>query len=136
VSGVELVDSTWIGTRPSAVAAAVADPANWTRWWPTLALELTQARGGEGVRWSARSVAGPGTGLTGSAEVWLEPANGGVVAHFILRLAAPPASRVRVSRHRAARIERHYRVAAKRAFWSLGDHLDAGRTARLTGTGR
>jgi hypothetical protein len=125
---IDIVDSTWFAARPAVVAAQVAEPANWRRWWPTLALEVDEWRNEKGVRWLVPSVDGVGAGLTGSAEVWLEPMFEGVVAHFFLRLNPPPARPL--SRRRANRIADHYRRRTKQAFWAIADQLDPGRPAR------
>jgi Polyketide cyclase / dehydrase and lipid transport len=132
VPAVDVVDSTWFAARPATVAALVADPANWRRWWPSLELLVDEWRGEKGVRWTVRSVAGRGRGLTGTAEVWLEPMREGVVAHFFLRLDPGPGRRL--GRRRRERLIRDCRVRTKRCYWALADHLDPGRVARLTST--
>src|SRR5437762_5904733 len=125
---IDIVDSTWFAARPSTVAAIVAEPANWRRWWPELALEVDEWRNHKGVRWLVPAVGGAGTGLAGSAEVWLEPKFDGVVVHFFLRLDAPPGRAL--SRRRRDRITDRYRRHTKQAFWALADRLDPGRVAR------
>jgi len=132
VPTIDIVDSTWFAARPATVAAVVAEPANWRRWWPTLDLAVEEWRGDKGMRWTVRSVTGPGAGLRGSAEVWLEPMHEGVVAHFFLRLDPPAGQRLR--RSRIARLSRRYRVDTKQAFWALADQLDPGRLTRQTTT--
>jgi hypothetical protein len=128
VPEIDVMDSTWLAARPQAVAAVVAQPSNWRSWWPQLDLVVDQWRGAKGVRWTVRSVRGH-AGLSGTAEVWLEPAHDGVVAHFFLRL--DPA-RGTVLRPRVRdRLVRECRHAAKQAFWTLADDLDPGRAARL-----
>ena len=125
---IDVMDSTWLAARPQAVAAVVAQPANWRVWWPQLDLVVDQWRGVKGVRWTVRSVRGH-AGLRGSAEIWLEASHDGVVAHFFLRLD-PEAGTVLRPRERD-RLVRACRLAAKRAFWTLADDLDPGRAARL-----
>lgn len=127
---IDVVDSTWIAARPATVAAIVAEPANWRRWWPGLDLAVHEWRGKKGVRWTVQSVAG--TTLTGSAEVWLEPACDGVVVHFFLRLDDRSGRPVR--RRRALRIADTYRRRTKQVFWALADELDPGRVVRHTST--
>jgi hypothetical protein len=128
VPDVDVVDSTWIGATPAAVAAVVADPRNWRRWWPRLRLDVDEQRGDEGMRWRVRPSEG-GRSLEGSMEVWLEPASDGVLAHYFLRLDGVagrpvPARRVR-------RVARRYGIGAKAVFWAVGDRLDPGRLARV-----
>jgi hypothetical protein len=132
VPSVDVVDSTWIAARPATLGAVIADPANWTRWWPGLTLTIDEWRGPKGVRWFVDAVADDGgAGLSGTAEVWLEPMHEGSVAHFFLRLDAaggplPPRA--------GARVADAHRRRTKQAFWALADTLDPGRTARLTST--
>jgi len=113
---VDVVDETWIGADPGRVAAQVADPANWRRWWPDLELTVDELRGAEGVRWSL-----PG----GSMEVWLQPDLDGVRLHYFLRLD-PPDSR-RPAPRRTDREVLAYRRHAKQVFWTLKDELEAAR---------
>jgi hypothetical protein len=131
---IDVVDSTWFATPPAVVAALIADPGNWRRWWPELTLEVDEWRNEKGVRWLVPAVAGRGQGLAGSAEVWLEPMFEGVVAHFFLRLD-PPRGR-RLSDRRRARVTDDYRRRTKATFWALADQLDPGRVARLTSATR
>lgn len=128
---VDIVDSTWISARPVTVAAVVAEPANWRRWWPGLELTIDEWRAEKGVRWHVGSVqSGAAVGLAGSAEVWLEPMGEGVVAHFFLRL--DPAEGHTLEDRLRDRVTREYRLHTKRAFWALGDQLDPGRIDRHT----
>lgn len=123
---IDVVDSTWICARPAAVAALMAEPANWRRWWPDLELVIEEWRGEKGVRWT---VSPTRRGEVGSMEVWLEPVFDGVVAHYFLRLDA--ADGRPLSRRRRSRVAHDYRCRVKQAFWALGDQLDPDRTARV-----
>lgn len=131
---IDIVDSTWFPARPAAVAAVVAEPANWRRWWPGLQLRVDELRGEKGVRWFVHSVAagrsGSCGGLTGTAEVWLEPMFEGVVGHFFLRL--DPAPGEQLDRRLRERVTREYRLRTKEAFWTLADQFDPGRIDRHT----
>lgn len=113
---VDVADETWIAASPRRVAARVADPENWPRWWPALDLALDELRGPKGVRWFVR---GPGGG---SMEVWLEPDLDGVRVHYFLRL--DPSGGRRVSPRRARRTVLAYRRRAKRVFWALKDEVE------------
>jgi hypothetical protein len=131
VPAVDVVDSTWLAARPASVAALLGQPANWRRWWPQLDLRVEEERAEKGVRWVVGPVgAGPAAGLAGTAEMWLEAAGDGVVAHFFLRLDRPDGAPV--PERAAARIVRHYRLLTKQALWALGDQLDPGRMTRHT----
>jgi hypothetical protein len=125
---IDVVDSTWIGAAADVVALIVADPANWGRWWPDLDLVVDEQRGEKGVRWTVRPTP---SGESGSMEVWLEPAFDGVVLHYFLRL--DPTSGRPMRRSRRQRVTDFHRRRVKQAFWALGDQLDPGRTARVSG---
>lgn len=127
---IDVVDSTWMCVRPARLAAIIADPGNWRRWWPQLDLAVEEWRGEKGVRWTVRS-AGE-LNLAGSMEVWLEAVDDGVVAHYFLRLDGTAGA---LGPRRAERIERQFRSAVKQVFWGLADRLDPGRIARIGSAG-
>ena len=84
---VDVADDSFVRAEPSAVAAAVADPARWAAWWPGARLELTRDRGVKGQQWTARwQPARRRPGLGGTQEIWLEPWGDGVVVHYFARL--------------------------------------------------
>lgn len=126
---VDLVDETFVVADRGVLAAVVADPQSWRRWWPELELAVFMDRGLDGIRWSA---SGP---WVGSVEIWLEPVGDGVLVHHYARL--DPVDRAtggpqplptglrgwrRASRARAARARRW-----KRSAWELKDRLERGR---------
>ncbi|WP_426560844.1 polyketide cyclase / dehydrase and lipid transport [Angustibacter sp. McL0619] len=117
---IDLVDDTFVCTAPQAVAAQVADPASWTRWWPDLQLATTRDRGVKGRQWRVRGA------LDGTSEIWLEPWRDGVLVHYYLRadLPAPLAGRATSA---ADRERRHRAQQWKRAVHRLKDALEAGR---------
>ena len=119
---IDVVDETWIAAPPHRVAARVADPDSWRRWWPTLELVVDELRAAEGVRWFVRGPA------TGSMEVWLEPDLDGVRVHYFVRLD-PPDGR-RLSPRRAQRAVLTHRRHAKRVFWAIKDELEGDSAAR------
>ena len=112
---VDIADETYVARPPAALAAEVADPSSWARWWPDLDVRLTRDRGVKGAQWSVRGA------LAGSMEIWLEPVgDDGVVLHWFLR-ADPPGT---LSRRRAAR-ERERRVRDwKRHAFALKDRAE------------
>ncbi len=128
---IDVVDSTWVGAPAAEVGAVIADPRNWPQWWPRLELDLAEARGVKGVRWTVRS-AERGR-MAGSMEIWLEPDPNGVVAHYFLRLDRRDGGPV--SRGRRERIVRRYRARAKQVLWAVGDAVDPGRMARIAAPG-
>src|SRR6266536_3596549 len=113
---VDVVDETWVAASPQRVAASVADPANWRRWWPDLDLVVDRLRGAQGVRWFVRGT------VTGSMEVWWQPDRDGVRVQYFLRLD-PPGGR-RLSTRRVQRAVLAHRRRAKRIFWGLKDELE------------
>lgn len=125
---VDVVDATWIGVRPIALARVVADPANWARWWPELTLTVHQLRREKGVRWLVPT--GVAGAVSGSMEIWLQDVDDGTVVHYFLRLDGRKRP---LGRRRRIRLEHDYRTRMKRVFWDLADRLDPGRLARLAG---
>jgi hypothetical protein len=113
-------DDTYVAASPGVVAAVVADPARWRRWWPDLTLEVSRDRGIKGCQWLVMGAA------TGTAEIWLEPWQDGTVLHLIQRLdlAAEPRSAAAGERLRRARV-----LAWKRHAVRLKDELEAARRA-------
>jgi hypothetical protein len=127
---IDLVDSTWIDTRPGTLGTVIADPANWPRWWPDLDLAVQQLRGARGVRWTVLSAdVGHHQRLSGSMEIWIEDVGAGVVAHYFLRLG--DSARPRLSRRRRGRVVRAYRTGIKHVLWAVADELDPGRLGRV-----
>jgi hypothetical protein len=125
VPTVDLVDETFVVADRAALAALVADPARWERWWPDLVLTVFMDRGLDGIRWSASGA------WVGSVELWLEPVADGVLVHHYARLdrpgAGPPAPEDTAGRRRAARARARRARAWKRTVWALKDELEAGR---------
>jgi hypothetical protein len=122
VPQIDVIDETWIRAAPSAVEAAVADPANWRRWWPELVLAVDELRGPLGVRWWVRPSGDPA--LAGSMEIWLQPDGDGVILHYFLRLdPVRPALPEKVAR----RVKRRHELRSKRSFFALKDQLEAPR---------
>jgi len=128
---IHLIDETWIAASPAALAAVVAEPGNWVRWWPDLELTVSRDRGIKGIEWTARTVA-RGSGLAGSVEIWLEPFAEGVILHHFLRLTV--VSGRPLSRRRFAARQRDYAWRAKRVFWPVKDELE--RAGRAPDAGR
>lgn len=115
---VDLVDETFIVAERALLAGRISDPALWRQWWPDLRLTVVTDRGLDGIRWS---VAGA---LSGTAEIWLEPWQDGVIVHWFLRAQAL------VGRD-GERIRHRYATAFKRRIHALKDDLERGRPAGL-----
>ena len=126
---VDLVDETFVVVDRASIAAVVADPARWARWWPELQLTVFMDRGLDGIRWS---VAGR---WVGSLEIWLEAVGDGVLVHHYARLdpvdpstgGPRPVPTDLSGRRRAARARAVRATAWKRSIWALKDELEAGR---------
>lgn len=114
---VDLIDETFIVAAPAEVAYAIRDRGFWAQLWPGLALTVSQNRGEKGIRWSC---AAP---LAGSAEVWLEPSDDGVIVHCYLRVDPPPDWSARMLRRESRRRE----LQVKRVMFALKDRLEGDR---------
>lgn len=117
MSSIQVADQTFVAAPGSAVGEVLADRARWRRWWPDLTLEVREDRAEKGIRWTV------GGALTGTMEVWLEPALDGVVLHYFLH--AEPASAL----HDLAAANRARRVAGKAMSFGIKARLEAGRAA-------
>ncbi|SOD74379.1 hypothetical protein SAMN05892883_3563 [Jatrophihabitans sp. GAS493] len=120
---VDLVDATWIAAAPVAVAPVIADQTNWSRWWPGMTLRIDRDRGPLGIQWFVTSCTDfSRQGMSGSMEIWLEPAYEGVVLHYFLRLDSTSG---RLGRRAVRRAQRSHALRAKRNFWAVKDQLEA-----------
>jgi len=106
-------DATFIVATPDQVAAVVADPASWGRWWPDLVPLSAEDRGVRGARWTV------GGAVSGRMEIWLEPFGDGVILHYLLWVDE-------VSRRKERALQRRVRDW-KRQVHRLKDELEAGR---------
>jgi hypothetical protein len=120
---VHVSDETFVAAAPELVAAAVHDPARWSRWWPDLDVTTTRDRGVKGHQWL---VAGS---LQGTAEIWLEPWRDGTVLHLFLRLEGPGGGHGRREQERRV-------LAWKREARALKDELERGRAPGEPAVGR
>ncbi|WP_422746441.1 polyketide cyclase / dehydrase and lipid transport [Mycobacterium sp. WMMD1722] len=121
MNSVQIADDTFVAADPADVGRLVADQANWRRWWPDLRLTVVQDRGPVGQRWTVTGA------LTGSMEVWLEPALDGVVLHYFLHAEPAGAAAWELARMNLAKLNHERRVAGKRMAFELKAVLEAGR---------
>lgn len=121
VHSVQVADETFIAADPARVGAAVADPANWRRWWPDLRLAVVEERGEKGIRWT---VTGP---LTGTMEIWLEPSLDGVLLHYFLHAEPSGVSAWQLARMNLARMTHRRRVAGKKMAFEVKMTLERSR---------
>jgi hypothetical protein len=123
VAQLDLVDQTWIRATPAQVAAAVAEPANWARWWPGFTLRTDELRGPQGARWSVLSIAG--WEVRGRIEVWLRPDLDGVLLNFLAQLDRDDGADMTPPQR--DRLRMHLIRQAKHNFWQLKDELEVRR---------
>jgi ribosome-associated toxin RatA of RatAB toxin-antitoxin module len=117
-ASVDIVDDTFVVAPREQVAKRLADPVRWRAWWPDLWLHVTLDRGPDGIAWSVSGA------LEGTAEIWLEPWQDGVIVHWFLR--AQPHERTDPARLRDA-----YATDYKRHITELKDELEHGRPAGI-----
>ena len=109
-----LSDQTFVAVDPAVVAAEIARPERWRRWWPDLDLEVSRDRGPKGVQWVLTGRIG------GTAEIYLEPWHDGTVVHLYQRLRLPAGRRV-------GRDLRERELSWKRHVTALKDELEGDR---------
>ncbi len=130
MAGVDLVDETFVVATPQVLAAIVADPQYWAKWWPDLQMKVFMDRGLLGQRWSITG------GLVGSMEIWVEPFADGCILHHYLRGEPTTDGRTPVpwpdtprGWRKAARERAGRAKAWKRSVWALKAELESGRAA-------
>lgn len=121
VSSIQIADETFVAAAPAQVGTAVADPANWRRWWPDLQLQVVENRAEKGIRWA---VTGP---LTGTMEIWLEPVLDGVLLHYFLHAEPSGASAWQLARMNLAKMTHRRRVAGKKMAFEVKATLERSR---------
>ncbi|HEU4360179.1 MAG TPA: polyketide cyclase / dehydrase and lipid transport [Mycobacterium sp.] len=121
MSSIQIADETFVAAAPAQVGTAVADPANWRRWWPDLQLQVVENRAEKGIRWA---VTGP---LTGTMEIWLEPVLDGVLLHYFLHAEPSGASAWQLARMNLAKMTHRRRVAGKKMAFEVKATLERSR---------
>lgn len=121
MNSIQIADETFVAADPAQVGQAVADRADWRRWWPDLRLTVAEDRGAQGHRWSVTGA------LTGTMEIWLQPMLDGVVLHYFLHAEPSGASAWQLARMNLPKITHRYRVAGKSVAFELKQRLEAAR---------
>lgn len=121
MNSIQIADETFIAADPGAVGNAVADPANWLRWWPDLRLTVVEDRGEVGQRWTVTGT------LTGTMEIWLEKVLDGVVLHYFLHAEPAGAAAWEMAKMNLAKLNHRRRVAGKDMAFEVKRKLEAGR---------
>ncbi|BCI53907.1 hypothetical protein NIIDNTM18_31850 [Mycolicibacterium litorale] len=121
MNSIQIADETFVAADPAEVGRAVAEPANWRRWWPDLRLTVVEDRGPVGHRWTVTGA------LIGTMEVWLEPVLDGVVLHYFLHAEPAGASARELAWRKLAKANHDRRVAGKKMAFELKRTLEASR---------
>jgi hypothetical protein len=124
MNSIQIADETYIAADGAQVGAAVADPSNWRRWWPDLALNVVEDRAEKGIRWT---VAGA---LTGTMEIWLEPQKqgmDGVVLHYFLHAEPAGAAASELAKMNLPKMTHQRRVAGKKMAFEVKTTLERSR---------
>lgn len=126
---IQIADEMFIAADPARVGAAVGDRASWRRWWPDLHLQVVEDRADKGIRWA---IGGP---LTGTMEIWLEPALDGVLLHYFLHAEpAVPAGRQSARMH-LSRMTHRRRVDGKKMAFEVKAALEQARPVGVSPLG-
>ena len=118
MNSIQIADETFVCADPVDVGAAVADPANWRRWWPDLRLTVIEDRGPMGHRWTVTGA------LTGTMEVWLEAVLDGVVLHYFLHAEPSGVTAWELARMNLAKSNHRRRVAGKAMAFEVKRKLE------------
>ncbi|WP_375488088.1 polyketide cyclase / dehydrase and lipid transport [uncultured Mycobacterium sp.] len=123
---IQVADETFVAADAGRVGRAVADRASWQRWWPDLRLEVVEDRGDKGIRWAVTGA------LTGTMEIWLEPALDGVLLHFFLHAEPSGAAAWQLARMNLPRMTHRRRVAAKKMAFEVKATLERSRPVGIS----
>ena len=121
MNSIQIAVETFVAAAPVEVGRAVADPAIWRRWFSDLRLTVVEDRGEAGHRWT---VAGA---LTGTMEIWLEPALDGVVLHYFLHAEPSGVAAWQLAKMNLAKMNHRRRVAGKNMAFEVKRTLEAAR---------
>ncbi|MCH9732374.1 MAG: SRPBCC family protein [Actinomycetia bacterium] len=122
MNSIQIADETFIAADPAEIGDAVADPANWSRWWPDLRLTVVQDRGEVGQRWAVTGA------LLGTMEVWLEKVLSGpdgVVLHYFLHAEPAGVAAWELAKMNLATMTHRRRVAGKDMAFEVKRTLEA-----------
>jgi hypothetical protein len=121
VNSIQVADEMFIAADGASVGAAVADRANWRRWWPDLGLEVVEDRAEKGIRWAVTGA------LTGTMEVWLEPTLDGVLLHYFLHAEPSGVAAWQLAKMNLAKMTHRRRVAGKKMAFEVKTTLERSR---------
>src|SRR5689334_15729974 len=121
MNSIQIADQTFVAADPIEVGKAVADAASGRRWWPDLRLTVIEDRGALGHRWTVNGA------LTGTMEVWLEPALDGVILNYFLHAEPAGVAAWQLAKMNLAKINHQRRVAGKKMSFEVKRKLEASR---------
>jgi hypothetical protein len=121
MNSIQIADQTYVAASGALVGAAVADQSSWRRWWPDLRLQVIEERGDKGIRWAVTGA------LTGTMEVWLEPALDGVVLHYFLHAEPTGVAAWQLAKLNLPKMTHTRRVAGKKMAFELKTTLERSR---------
>ncbi len=121
MNSIQVADQTFIAADPADIGRAISNPADWRRWWPDLQLNVVEERGEKGIRWTAAGA------VTGTMEVWLEPALDGAILHYFLHAEPTGVSAAQAAKLNLAKLNHARRIAGKRFAFGVKQRLEATR---------
>ena len=127
MNSIQVADETFVAADPADVGRVIADRIGWQRWWPDLRLQVIEDRGAQGHRWTVTGA------VTGTMEIWLEPALDGVLLHYFLHAEPSGVSAWQLAKMNLAKLNHRRRVTGKQMAFEVKRTLEA---ARPVGVGR
>jgi hypothetical protein len=118
MNSIQIADETFVCADPLDVGKAVADRANWRKWWPDLRLVVVEDRGPMGHRWTVTGA------LTGTMEIWLEGVLDGVILHYFVHAEPSGAAAWELARMNLPRMNHQRRVAGKKMAFEVKRKLE------------
>ena len=121
MNSIQIADETFVAADPVEVGRAVADPANWRRWWPDLRLTVGRGprRAGPPLDGDRRADRDHGD-LAGTAL-------DGVVLHYFLHAEPSGVAAWQLAKMNLAKMNHRRRVAGKNMAFEVKRTLEATR---------
>jgi hypothetical protein len=126
VNSIQVADEMFIAADGVRVGAAIADRANWRRWWPDLRLQVVEDRAEKGIRWAVTGA------LTGTMEIWLEPTLDGVLLHYFLHAEPSGVAAWQLAKMNLAKLTHRRRVAGKKMAFEVKTTLERSRPVGIS----